>query len=986
MAISKSLESALSHLRSTLGKMEVALGSINEAIVWTNESGKVQWCNAVFDRLIGRQHIQILGKDLIALLPLEEGGILLPKEAHPGRVIIDTASDLAGYYKVPDREIYLEIRGKHLDLSEYGRSAVLTIRDVTEAKELEQVRLLGVALQAAANAIVIADRQGKVIWANQAFTTLTGYTLEEIIGRDLRVLKSGRNDPSQYKELWNTILAGKVWTGRLINRKKDGSLYSEEQTITPVRNAEGDIENFVAIKQDVSEKEKVNLELKKSSELMRAVNQSQLHFIARATAKELFTEILEQLLSLGDSQEGCICEVLSEEDGIPEVKILAATRGFHTKEKPAVQREVPLESSGFHSLAALFDMVLSTGKPMISNDPANDPRLGRLSEEFSHLSSLLAIPLFIGSTMIGMVGLANRVAGYDESITGFLETFLTTCANIMEAYRTDAKRKEAENRLRDSEERIRAVLSAAADGIITITEEGVIETINPAAETIFGYDGQELIGQKVNMLQPEPHHSQHDEYIRNYLHTGKAKIIGIGREVVALRKDGTTFPMDLSVSEVHLGPKRLFTGIMRDITERKQAEFQIKERSKLLALGADVGKAIAEYNDCRFMLGSCTEAIVKHLDAAFARIWTLNVEDQMLELQASAGMYTHIDGAHGRVPVGKYKIGLIAHERHPHLTNDFQHDPQISDPEWARREGMVAFAGYPLIVQDELLGVMAMFSRDTLPATVLDTMGSVATQIALGINRIQAETDLMVAKEQAESATQTKSNFLANMSHELRTPLNAILGYTELILDNIYGDVPEKIQEVLERLAKNGRHLLGLINDVLDISKIEAGQLTLSLDEYSMGELVQTVLTSLDALATEKKLEMKFMVPTDLPTAKGDEQRIAQVLLNLLGNAIKFTEEGEIRLEVVVTNESFLVSVSDTGPGLSETDQKKIFEEFRQVDGSSTRGKDGTGLGLSIAKKIVKMHGGRIWVESSLGKGSIFWFALPVRVERQRVL
>jgi len=153
-----------------------------------------------------------------------------------------------------------------------------------------------------------------------------------------------------------------------------------------------------------------------------------------------------------------------------------------------------------------------------------------------------------------------------------------------------------------------------------------------------------------------------------------------------------------------------------------------------------------------------------------------------------------------------------------------------------------------------------------------------------------------------------------------------------------------------------------------------------------MAELVQTVLTSLDALATEKKLEMKFMVPTDLPTAKGDEQRIAQVLLNLLGNAIKFTEEGEIRLEVVVTNESFLVSVSDTGPGLSETDQKKIFEEFRQVDGSSTRGKDGTGLGLSIAKKIVKMHGGRIWVESSLGKGSIFWFALPVRVERQRVL
>jgi signal transduction histidine kinase len=138
-------------------------------------------------------------------------------------------------------------------------------------------------------------------------------------------------------------------------------------------------------------------------------------------------------------------------------------------------------------------------------------------------------------------------------------------------------------------------------------------------------------------------------------------------------------------------------------------------------------------------------------------------------------------------------------------------------------------------------------------------------------------------------------------------------------------------------------------------------------------------------LAKEKKLEMKVMVPTDLPTAKGDEQRIAQVFLNLLGNAIKFTEEGEIRVEIAISNESFLVSVSDTGPGLSETDQRKIFEEFSQADGSSTREKGGTGLGLAIAKKIVKLHGGRIWVESSLGKGSIFWFVLPVRVERQRV-
>jgi signal transduction histidine kinase len=240
--------------------------------------------------------------------------------------------------------------------------------------------------------------------------------------------------------------------------------------------------------------------------------------------------------------------------------------------------------------------------------------------------------------------------------------------------------------------------------------------------------------------------------------------------------------------------------------------------------------------------------------------------------------------------------------------------------------------------------------------------------------------ELEVARDNAMAADRAKSGFLATMSHELRTPLNAILGYTELVLDKIYGDVPEKIEEVLQRLEKNGRHLLNLINDILDISKIEAGQLSLALDDYSVGGLIQTVYTSVESLAAEKNLKLSIDVPDDLPVGRGDEQRITQVLMNLLGNAIKFTEEGEITVNVREVDGSFLVSVSDTGKGLSIVDQNIIFQEFRQVDGSSTREKGGTGLGLSIAMKLVEMHGGHIWVESELGKGSIFRFKIPVRV------
>jgi signal transduction histidine kinase len=246
--------------------------------------------------------------------------------------------------------------------------------------------------------------------------------------------------------------------------------------------------------------------------------------------------------------------------------------------------------------------------------------------------------------------------------------------------------------------------------------------------------------------------------------------------------------------------------------------------------------------------------------------------------------------------------------------------------------------------------------------------------------------ELEEARDKAMEADRVKSKFLANMSHELRTPLNAILGYTELILDRIYGDVPGKIEEVLDRLQKNGRHLLKLINDVLDFSKIEAGQLRLSLNDYSMREVVQTVTASVEALAIEKKLDLKVTVPDDLAIARGDEQRIVQVLLNLVGNAIKFTDEGEVRVGVSVSNGAFLVSVSDTGPGLAHADQTMIFEEFHQADMSSTRKKGGTGLGLAIARRIVEMHGGRIWVESMPGKGSTFHFTLPVRVEEQRKL
>ena len=249
--------------------------------------------------------------------------------------------------------------------------------------------------------------------------------------------------------------------------------------------------------------------------------------------------------------------------------------------------------------------------------------------------------------------------------------------------------------------------------------------------------------------------------------------------------------------------------------------------------------------------------------------------------------------------------------------------------------------------------------------------------------RVAAET-LRSLNDRLALASRAKSEFLANMSHELRTPLNAILGFTEIMLDELYGEVPATLREPLVDIQTNGRHLLRLINDVLDLSKIEAGRLELGVGEYSVQEIVEVVHASLKSLALEKGLAFTAGVSPDIPPAWGDGRRITQCLMNLAGNALKFTRQGRVDIEVRLDGEWLVYRVSDTGIGIPKDEVENIFAEFRQVDTTITREYGGTGLGLSITKRLVELHGGRIGVESELGKGSRFFFTVPLRTDGGR--
>jgi signal transduction histidine kinase len=289
----------------------------------------------------------------------------------------------------------------------------------------------------------------------------------------------------------------------------------------------------------------------------------------------------------------------------------------------------------------------------------------------------------------------------------------------------------------------------------------------------------------------------------------------------------------------------------------------------------------------------------------------------------------------------------------------------------------------PLLGAEGPLGTLILRRRrpGEFSATVISLMQAFADQSAIALENARLFEEIAQKSRELEIASQHKSQFVANMSHELRTPLAAILGYAELMQEGFYGTPSEKSMDALTRIRSNGKHLLGLINTVLDIAKIESGQFSLNLGEYAIESMVETVRSATESLAETKKLALKTDVAKKLPVGLGDEQRLTQVLLNLVGNAIKFTDTGEVRISATAMNGHFTVAVTDTGPGIPPEELKRVFEQFHQIDNSNTKAKGGTGLGLAIAKQIVEMHGGRIWVESTLGQGATFQMQLPIRAE-----
>jgi len=523
-------------------------------------------------------------------------------------------------------------------------------------------------------------------------------------------------------------------------------------------------------------------------------------------------------------------------------------------------------------------------------------------------------------------------------------------------------------------------ISSIGDAVIATDPLGKVTLLNPVAQALTGWTQKEGEGkplEEVFVITNEHTGSTVENPVTRALRENR--IVGLANHTVLTARDGRRFSIDDSAAPI-CDPEAQIKGVIlvfRDVSERKQADAAFAERARIAALGADVGAALTKISGLQQSLQQCAQAVVQHLDAAFARVWTLSTSGDVLELQASAGLYTHLNGPHARVPVGAYKIGLIAQERQPHLTNDVANDERVSDRDWAKREGMVAFAGYPLIVEDRLVGVLALFARHQLPQHTLNSLASVADSIAVGIERKKGEEHLARQAEELTRSNADLQQFAFAASHDLQEPLRMITAYSQLLIKGFRGQLDEEAALCVNFINEGSQRMRELIGDLLSYTQLNDGTGANTAESIDLNVVFQLALENLKASIVESSA----VVSSDpLIVVRGQQPHFLQLFQNLIGNAIKYRAQPAPRIHVSATRVAgvWRLAVADNGIGISPEYHQKIFGVFKRLHGKTI---PGTGIGLAICQRVVEQYGGRIWVESELGAGSTFYCTLPTALD-----
>jgi|GEM_PF-2375862 PAS domain S-box-containing protein len=555
------------------------------------------------------------------------------------------------------------------------------------------------------------------------------------------------------------------------------------------------------------------------------------------------------------------------------------------------------------------------------------------------------------------------------------------------------ERLQADEKLRQSEARLSGIIQVANDAIITVDHSQKIILFNPAAERIFGYSPDEVLGHPLDVLLPERFRHKHQENIKHF-EDEEAPARQMNERSLPLlgcRKNGAEFPIEASISKLDLGGEIFFTVALRDITERVEVEeTRRRQNEALIMLDEWVSKLIQQEGPVEEFYDLVNQGILALVNADLATLPLLDESGESFTYVAAAGAKAELLKGKTMPLQGGGLCGWVTGHGEPVHVPNLADDSRVI-PEFGRTLNVNTGVLAPLRHEDKVIGGLSAF-RNGEPFDEVDkqNLNLFSQQVSTALinlrlrlsleQRVATRTrELAEANETLMELDQLKSMFIASMSHELRTPLNSIIGFTGIILQGLAGPLSEEQTKQLGMVQGSARHLLELINDVLDISKIEVGEVEIVPEAFNIRETIEKAAQKVSLLAEKKGLSLTVEVAPEAGCITSDRRRVEQILINLLNNAVKFTEHGEVGIKCCLSDDRLVISVKDTGIGINAEDVSKVFKEFRQLDTGLNRKQEGTGLGLSICKKLTALLGGDIRVESKPDEGSVFTFTLPMK-------